>query len=179
MVDVQRLDTEWKIGLTSLQKWSQKTLARRSKSYFEVIHSDWRKDHVSLTRENFKPWTKLFRQIYLFHFISILASFLYHFWLVLNSVTFFVIIENSYMAHYIDNNKIKLYNNLFSLLWIFYVFILRYSKFQYISELLCFWMFKLDYWLSMVLEGNEENSVIENLNFYLGGRRNEVQLELP
>lgn len=57
--------------------------------------------------------------------------------------------------------------------------ILRYSKFQYISELLCFWMFKLDYWLGMVLEGNEENSVIENLNFYLGGRRNEVQLELP
>ena len=65
-------------------------------------------------------------------FFTLLPSqhrFLVPFLTVLN---FLVIIENSSMAHYIANNKIKLYNNLLSLLWIFYVFIyiLNFSMFQ-------------------------------------------------
>ena len=86
---------------------------------------------VWATKEEKMSWFELnFVDKYIFF---TLPPFQLHFLVpFLMDLNFLLIIENSYMAHYIANNTIKLYNNLLSLLWIFYVllYIHNFSMFQ-------------------------------------------------
>lgn len=106
-VDVQRLGTEWKIPLISVQRWRQKSLARMSNTYFELIHIGQRKDRLFVTREDFNELNFVNKCIFLtllpFHHL------LHHFWLVWCLLRFFVLIENTVVwVIILDNNKIKL-----------------------------------------------------------------------
>jgi len=100
---------------------------------------------VWATKEEKMSWFELnFVDKYIFFTLPpFQLHFLVPFLMVLN---FLLIIENSYMTHYIANNKIKLYNNLLSSFMNF-LCTLIYSQFQYVSELPSFWMFKFNYWL--------------------------------